>query len=78
MQSPMANPLVRPHLPLLLGKNGKALPWLIEHGDVINITPLPAPGAAFFARARGGRLCSYATAVNHIFNDLLSTFLWET
>jgi len=42
-------------------KKQKIIPWLTEHDDVINITALPAPGAAFSVRARGGRLCSYAT-----------------
>jgi len=43
-------------------KKQKIIPWLTEHDGVIHITPLPQPGAAFSARARGGRLCSYATA----------------
>jgi len=29
-------------------KNQKIKPWLTEHDDVINITPLPPPGGGIF------------------------------
>jgi len=38
---------------------------LTEHDAVITIASPPAPGAAFSARARGGRLSSYATAAGN-------------
>jgi len=28
-------------------KKQKIIPWFTEHDEVINITPLPSPGAAF-------------------------------
>jgi len=37
-------------------KKQKIIPWLTEHDDIINITPLPASGGGIFCESQGRQI----------------------